>query len=199
MSNEQIGIYIRLLCSQHQHGGLIDKVAFNALTQNHDIIRSKFIETDNGFYNIRLMEEMGLRNQKSNNLSKAALETWQKRKNTIVQELDTIVLQSHSNSITKVLKKRTKVIRSEDVNEDEVVLYFKTNGYREDIAKKAFKYYNDAGWIDSHGKKVKNWKQKMQGVWFKDENKITDKTQPKFEFNSPEDKEARRRAFQDNL
>jgi uncharacterized protein YdaU (DUF1376 family) len=29
MNNEQIGIYIRLLCSQHQHGGVIDKISFN--------------------------------------------------------------------------------------------------------------------------------------------------------------------------
>ena len=27
-------------------------------------------------------------------------------------------------------------------------------------------------WKDSKGNKVKNWKQKMQSVWFKDENKI---------------------------
>jgi hypothetical protein len=27
-------------------------------------------------------------------------------------------------------------------------------------------------WIDSKGSKVKNWKQKMQGVWFKPENEI---------------------------
>lgn len=53
----------------------------------------------------------------------------------------------------------------------EVVSYFKENGYAEIAAEKAFKYYNDAGWIDSKGNKVKNWKQKMQGVWFKDENK----------------------------
>ena len=30
MTNEQVGIYIRLLCSQHQHGGIIDKISFNS-------------------------------------------------------------------------------------------------------------------------------------------------------------------------
>jgi len=55
---------------------------------------------------------------------------------------------------------------------DDVVKYFKENGYTEISAIKAFNYYSVAEWKDSKGKKVKNWKQKMQGVWFKDENKI---------------------------
>lgn len=56
---------------------------------------------------------------------------------------------------------------------DEVKAYFKENGYTEQSAEKAFYYYEEGGWKDSHNNKVKNWKQKMRGVWFKDENKIT--------------------------
>ena len=184
MTNEQVGIYIRLLCSQHQHGGMIDKVAFQSLANNHDIIKSKFIETDEGFYNARLMEEMAIRNQKSNNLSKAAKDTWEKRKNTIVQKSDTIVLQKHNKSTQKRNKSNTIVIRPE--NENEVVNYFIDNGYKEDIGKKAFKYYETANWHDASGKKILNWKQKMQAVWFKDENKITT-TQPTADFDPVED------------
>jgi len=55
--------------------------------------------------------------------------------------------------------------------EKEVVDYFKEKGYREIAGKKAFEYYNEADWEDSSGKKIKNWKQKMIGVWFKEENK----------------------------
>lgn len=57
--------------------------------------------------------------------------------------------------------------------EQEVVEYFRENGYLEEAAKKAFKYYEIAKWEDSSGKKVKNWKQKMISVWFKTENKHT--------------------------
>ena len=53
----------------------------------------------------------------------------------------------------------------------EVVDYFKENGYTEAAAIKAFNYYDVANWTDSKGNKVKNWKQKMQSVWFKPENK----------------------------
>lgn len=50
--------------------------------------------------------------------------------------------------------------------------YFKECGYSMESAIKAFNYYSSAEWKDSQGKQVKNWKQKMQGVWFTDENKI---------------------------
>lgn len=199
MSNEQTGIYIRLLCSQHQHGGLVDKVSFNSLVGSHEILRSKFIETEEGFYNIRLMEEMGLRNQKSNNLSAAAKETWEKRKNTIVQKNDTIVLQMESNSNTKVTKKSTKAIRPEDVNE--VINYFIENGYRKDVAEKVYKYYSEADWKDSKGNKVLNWKQKCQAVWFKDENKIpsTPVKIPYEQMTDEQKKEHRRKVMEDSI
>ena len=55
--------------------------------------------------------------------------------------------------------------------ENDVIDYFNTKGYREDVARKVFEYYDTAGWKDSTGKPVLNWKQKMIAVWFKDENK----------------------------
>jgi len=54
----------------------------------------------------------------------------------------------------------------------DVEAYFTSNGYSLESAQRAFRYYDDAGWRDSNGKQVKNWKQKMQGVWFKPENRI---------------------------
>ena len=51
----------------------------------------------------------------------------------------------------------------------EVESYFKEKGFVG--AKKAYDYYEVANWHDAQGNKIKNWKQKMQGVWFKDENK----------------------------
>lgn len=57
--------------------------------------------------------------------------------------------------------------------EKEVVDYFLKNGFSEQLGKKAFKYYNEADppWTDTNGKKVKAWKQKMVGNWFKNESK----------------------------
>ena len=56
---------------------------------------------------------------------------------------------------------------------EEAIAYFIANGYTEDSARRFFSYYDCAGWKDSNGKSVRNWKQKAQAVWFKDENKIS--------------------------
>ena len=55
---------------------------------------------------------------------------------------------------------------------EEVEIYFVENGYSAEAAKKAFQHYNLANWHDTNGKPVLNWKQKMNTIWFKDENKI---------------------------
>jgi hypothetical protein len=71
---------------------------------------------------------------------------------------------------------------------EDVVAYFTENGYTADAARKAWNYYNaslgDNGrvWKDGKGQTVKNWKQKMQAVWFKDENKIQQHTPRRLSF-----------------
>ena len=64
---------------------------------------------------------------------------------------------------------------------DEVKQYFKEWGYKEQAAEKAFNYYETGNWKDSQGNKVKNWKQKMQVIWFREENKIKGQQQTRFD------------------
>lgn len=52
---------------------------------------------------------------------------------------------------------------------DEVKRYFKEKGYSQEGAQKAFDYYTAGDWKDSSGKQVKNWKQKVIGVWMRPE------------------------------
>ena len=56
---------------------------------------------------------------------------------------------------------------------EEVKKYFLENGYSEQSAVNAFKYYQDGNppWTDSKGNHVRSWKQKMRAVWFKEENR----------------------------
>jgi len=96
--------------------------------------------------------------------------------------------KSPDNSGQIADKKRTREEkRREDIKESkkksftppeqqEVIQYFVDNGYRKEVGLKAFNYYNAGKWIDSEGKPVRSWKQKMQGVWFKPENEITHQT-----------------------
>lgn len=55
---------------------------------------------------------------------------------------------------------------------EEVVQYFKTNGYSEEGAGKAYRHYSTLNWHTSQGKKISNWKNQMANNWFKDEFKI---------------------------
>lgn len=56
-------------------------------------------------------------------------------------------------------------------NLEEVVEFFVGNGYTKTSAEKAFTYYMEGGWKDGNGRPVKNWRQKMRGVWFRPEHK----------------------------
>jgi len=146
-SNEQAGKYIRLLCSQHQHGGFIEKNSFENLVGDDKMLRSKFIETEHGFYNVRLSEEMISRQKKSTNISEAAKETWNKRKGI---EKNTIVLPSYNDS-------NTILIRPEDEDKDEDKNELWTNDI---LLERDFKFSEmahnelsespDAEWIKSH-------------------------------------------------
>jgi len=55
---------------------------------------------------------------------------------------------------------------------EDVIKYFIENEYDGNKGAEAFEFYACADWFDSRGNKVKNWKQKMRGVWFKDDNKV---------------------------
>jgi hypothetical protein len=77
--------------------------------------------------------------------------------------------------------KKVKKVNKRDIREfippiiEDVIQYFVENGYSKESAIHAFKYYNEADppWTDSRGQKVRGWKQKMRGVWFKPENKFS--------------------------
>lgn len=82
-------------------------------------------------------------------------------------------------------KKKIKKKSFSPPTKNEVKTYFLENGFTESAGLKAFDYYAVADWKDSRGNQVKNWKQKMRGVWFKDENKINN---PKDQHNNFKEK-----------
>jgi uncharacterized protein YdaU (DUF1376 family) len=178
MNNEQIGIYIRLLCSQHQHGGIIDKVSFNSLVGENQLIKSKFIETETGFYNERLTGEMEKRNKKSTNMSETAKEVWAKRK----ELKNTIVLQKQNKSKTKVKKNDTIVMQTVNVNED-INYYIKFDHL--ELSNDEFKKLIDSGFtkaqIDETIESIQNYKKNTNYVslyltlkkWIKSEQGTT--------------------------
>lgn len=104
MTHEQVGIYIRLLCVIHQHGGELDESSFEAFINNSNIIRAKFIIKNGWVTHKRLLTEMSIRSKKSSSLSDNAKKRWQ---------LDANVMQI-------VCKPDANAMPIEDANEDEV-------------------------------------------------------------------------------
>ena len=96
-----------------------------------------------------------------------------------VINMTTVVIKSDNKPLSKAMDTKDRKITIQKIKGKkfippsvaEVIKYFFENGYSVEVGKKAFEYYSTANWKDSKGSQVKNWKQKMIGVWFKDENK----------------------------
>ena len=108
MSNEQIGLYIRMLCAQHQHGGRIDtnvlRTQCDLITNGH-IVYSKFKHDERGSYNERLEIEMERRREKSRKAAESVANRWNKKDKT--------------NTLQGEYESNTNVLRSENENENE--------------------------------------------------------------------------------
>ena len=70
-------------------------------------------------------------------------------------------------------KKNTKTppVAATPPSIEEVIDFFATKGFDAAHATKAFEYYNSAGWQDSRGKPVLNWKQKFIANWLDPQRK----------------------------
>jgi hypothetical protein len=77
-------------------------------------------------------------------------------------------------SIVKKKKvKENKIFTPPVLNE--VEQYFEEKGYKKECANKFFDFYSCNNWKDSNSKQVINWKQKAIAVWFKDDNKKSER------------------------
>lgn len=175
-TNEEVGIYIRLMCAQHQHGRLSEKqVLFICNSLDCEVLK-KFTKDDSGlYYNLRLENEIERRKKFSESRATNRLGKTKDKNNTRKTYVNHMETETETEIINKN-KKRKKVFIAP--TELDVVKYFIEKGYTETSGKRAYEYYNSSDWVDSKGNKVINWKQKMLSVWFKDENKQKAYTTP---------------------
>lgn len=162
LTMDERGQYISLLCIQHQTGHLSDKTIRLSVGNVSVDVLSKFQQDENGLYfNARLEMEIVKRSQFVDS----------RRVNGSKGGRPSKPLGLPSAKPSGKAKKKLPINRDE-IEIKDVIEYFLSNGYTENSAKKFFDYYSTTNWIDSKGNKVKSWKQKAQGVWFKDENKL---------------------------
>lgn len=196
LTMEERGQYITLLCLQHSKGRLSEKTIRLSVGLVSVDVRLKFRLDENGLlYNERLEEETQKRekfaNSRRENGKKGGRPTVKSIENKEVNEYilkdnaitDRLLVGYPKNNLPININKN----KNKDINKDksgekklkrfeppslfEVENYFIENGFDKLLAQKAFEYYNIAEWKDSRGVKVQNWKQKMRGVWMKEENK----------------------------
>lgn len=98
---------------------------------------------------------------------------------------DTTTFNAVETKLTKVFTPPTVL---------EVEEYFVSKGFLRSKGKEAHEYYDVAGWLDRNGNKVRNWKQKMHGVWFKDENR-----DPSFKKELTFDERQKQKAMRDGI
>lgn len=208
MMPDEKGIYIDLLCYQHQRGSLpIDEkrlakmvgLSLDEFLKSWDIIKGKFNRMDDRLVNQRLAQEVTERKSKSQKnrvigIFASLLRTGNYDKKTYkyiregfnVADYTDTDTERITKRLTEWIGERLKSIASasedasasKDVfippNIEQVKEYFLEKGYKESVAKKAHDYYTASNWKDSKGNQVKNWKQKMIGVWFKPEHEMTE-------------------------
>jgi hypothetical protein len=168
MTPAQRGNYIVLLCLQHQKGRLTERDMLKICGEYDEDIWEKFARDSNGlFYNLRMETEGEKRRNYTNSRRKNL------KKDSHMESHMNSHMENENEDVNVIVNKSTKGANKKFVPPTiaEVVAYFKEKGYKEETARKAFEYYDVADWTDSKGDKVRNWKQKMNSVWFKEENK----------------------------
>lgn len=126
---------------------------------------------DGGFFgSLSVERRLSERNAKSAKCRESAFKRWNNPK----PNANAKRTQSDPNAIKerKGNKKKGKRDVFKPPTQKEVIDYFKEHDYPKELAVRAWEYYNEGNWVDSNGKRVINWKQKMLSVWLKVENKI---------------------------
>lgn len=177
LTMEERGQYITLLCMQHVKGRLtrklIDLICHGNATAD---VMAKFEADENGMYfNKRLEIEIDKRRVHAEKQRDRAVNGWNKRKSkdttahaTAYATAMPLENEDVNKNINKKIKEKDKFVAP---TLPEVIAYFEANGYPSTHATHVFNYYADANWRDAKGQPVRNWKQKMRGVWFDEKYK----------------------------
>ena len=158
LSMEQKGKYITLLCIQHQKGKLTEKDMLQICGTHDEDIFKKFEKDENGlFFNQRLEEEINKRRAYSES----------RRQNRIKKDMNNISktyvphMENENENENVIVNKKRNTITIPTLEEFcEYGMKDLKPGYRYPIEAK-YNQWVEAGWIDGHGKKIKNWKTKL--------------------------------------
>jgi len=168
MTNEQVGLYIRLLCAQHQHGGRIDTNVLRTQCEsitNGSLVYSKFEHDDTGSFSVRLDEEMKKRKEKGIK----ARESVNKRWNKDLYDSNTNVLRSEDENENVIKDKKedkkesTRENQFKKPTQEEISIYLSekyptaNKNAINTFSEKFYNHYDNNGWKVGKNK-MKSWK-----------------------------------------
>lgn len=179
---EQKGAYLELLLLQFNKGHFTETQVKQVLNTSYSsvwpVLLEKFKTDGSYFWNERMDEvkeerQNFINSRKSNRLGKKRITSVNHVNNTS-KTLDKHMegegeSKDNSKGKGKGVRGKQKFQKPELI---EVIEYFKTKGFNETGAKKAFDYYESANWHDKNGDRVISWKQKMIANWMRDEYKL---------------------------
>ena len=152
MSNEHVGMYIRLLCIQHQKGKLNEKDMLSICKTYVEDVYCKFKNEDGYFFNERMFNESIRRSKYTESRRKNAYAKHMKEHmgNHMGTETETETINDN------VINKKNKVSKNLKPTLDEVRQYCAERNRGVD-AEKFFNYYESNGWKVGKNS-MKNWK-----------------------------------------
>ena len=140
-TDEQVGIYIRLLMAQHQHGHLSDKqVKMICRTHDEDVMLKFEKDSDGKFFNKRLEDEIFKR-------KKYSLSRSENKKGKIKDML--IISKSYDNHMENENENENK-----DINKDKSKIK-NLNGISYEISKLSLVMQSEDSWLESIARKYK--------------------------------------------
>ena len=140
-TDEQVGIYIRLLMAQHQHGHLSDKqVKMICRTQDEDVMLKFEKDSDGKFFNKRLEDEIVKRKKYSTSRS-------ENKKGKTKDML--IISKSYDNHMENENENENK-----DINKDKSKIK-NLNGISYEISKLSLVMQSQDSWLESIARKYK--------------------------------------------
>jgi hypothetical protein len=179
------GIYWAIVEDLYQNANALptdyESIAFDVRTDSETVksIVNDFelFELNNGvFGSLSVQRRLNDREEKSTKAKESARIRWERNANALPTHSEGNAIKVKESKGKDIKLKKVVGIPPPPIYSD-VLAYFKENGYSEQAAKKAFDYYQCSvtdtkpHWSDGKGNPIKNWKMKMQSVWFKDEHK----------------------------
>ena len=175
MTFEEKGAYIELLMMQFNRGHMKESMIIQVVGDNWNFIKNKFIQDDAGlWYNVRLESEQLKRKAYSESRRNNIKGKNQHSNTSYDRSYDQHMIGHMENvneDINKDIKediKEAKKNKNEIPSLDDFIAHAKTiiqdfKAYEFSIENK-YTTWKDAGWKDGNGKKIVNWKSKLNNT-----------------------------------